>query len=34
MSALGQTEKSRAVTCRSVNRLKADMLGTKCFVAL
>jgi hypothetical protein len=27
-TALGQTEKSRAVTCRSVNRQKADMLGT------
>ena len=27
----GQTEKSRAVTSRSVNRQKADMLGNKAF---
>jgi hypothetical protein len=28
-SGLGQTEKNRAVTRKSVNRQKADMLGTK-----
>src|SRR5262249_18630995 len=30
----GQTEKSHAVTRRSANRQKADMFGTKRFVAL
>jgi len=34
MSEMGQTEKSRTITRRSVNRPKADMLGTKRFVAL
>src|SRR5262249_9557033 len=34
MSVKGQTEKSHAVTRRSVNRQKADILGGKRFVAL
>jgi hypothetical protein len=34
MSEMGQSEKCRAVTYMSANRLKADVLGTKRFVAL
>jgi len=33
-NGIGQTEKSRAVTRRSVDDRKADMLGTMLFVAL
>ena len=33
-NSIGQSEKCRAVTYMSANRLKADVLGTKRFVAL